>query len=162
MQIPVNFLQVSCKHHACLQSEQRDKAYAVMHVCYAAPSLAYSPLLRAALAVRAACGVAPPCRVRVRSTRTDSQRLAARRGGPKGAFRGTCARSVDVSCHAKSRVAVSSGRGQHAPRCPSTARCVADSHSCAVGRGEASQGGLAISVLVSLPSKLSPSTVAVL
>ena len=68
------------------------------------------------VAVSAVRGVIPPCRARVRSTRTDSQRLAARCGVPKGAFRGTYAPSVDVSCHAKSRVAVSSGRGQHAPR----------------------------------------------
>ena len=95
-------------------------------------------------AVSAACGVAPPCRARVASTRTDSQRLAARRCGPKGAFRGTCARSGDVPRHAKSRVAVSSERGGHAQLSPSSVRGRTDSHAGLISRGGSSQGGRAI------------------
>ena len=119
--------------HACNASSATRLMQSCM--CYAAPSLVQASACL--VAVRSARGVAPPCTARVWSTRTDSRRLAARRGGPKGAFRGTYARLADVSRHTKSRVAVSSTAGEHAPRCPSTARCVADSHSRTRVRGRA-------------------------
>ena len=99
------------------------------------------------VAVSAAYGVSPPCRARGEGTRTDSQRLATRRHVPKGAFRGTRAPSADVTCRAKSRVAVSSRCGAQPQRCPSAQRGGTDSHSGAVGLGEPSQDGDAIQLV---------------
>jgi len=73
-----------------VQSEQRDQPYAVSHACcvlagYAAPSLVQASACR--VAVSEACRVAPPCRARMWSSQTDSQRLTARReGGEKVLF----------------------------------------------------------------------------
>ena len=106
------------------------------------------------VAVSAAYGVSPPCRARGEGTRTDSQRLATRRHVPKGAFRGTRAPSADVTCRAKSRVAVSSRCGAQPQRYPSAQRGGADSHSGAVGLGEPSQGGDAIQLVSFLKSWL--------
>ena len=90
-----NFCKFACKFHgvshACLQREQRDKPYAVTRVCRAEPLL--QPCA-CRVAVRSARGIVLPCRARVWSAQTDSQRLAAGREGRKGAFRGTCARSA--------------------------------------------------------------------
>ena len=125
------------------------------HACNAssATSSMQSRVCACRVAVSAAWGVAPPCRARVASTRTDSQRLAARRCGPKGAFRGTCARSGDVPRHAKSRVAVSSERGGHAQLNPSSVRGRTDSHAGLISRGGSSQGGRAILLNSSITKK---------
>ena len=54
------------------------------------------------------------------------------------------ARLADVSCESKHRVAVSSGRGEHAQLNPSTVRGRSDSHAGLISRGGSSQGGRAI------------------
>ena len=69
-----------------------------------------------ASAVRAARGVGPPSRARVRSARTDGESLAAGREGQKGAFRATYAYSAGERRDTKSRVAISTSAGEHPPR----------------------------------------------
>ena len=129
--------------HACNASS----AIGLMQSRVCLPLEPLVPACARRAAVSAARGVIPPSPARVRSTRTDSHRLAPRRGVPKGAFRGTYAPSVDMSCHAKSRLSSGCqfGAREARPTLPSsTARCDADSHSGVCGRGEPSQGGLAI------------------
>ena len=65
-----------------------------------------------ASAVRAARGVGPLSRARVRSARTDGESLAAGREGRNGAFLRTCACFAGGPCQTKSRVAVSAIRGK--------------------------------------------------
>ena len=78
--------------HACLQREQRGEAYAVTRVC-ATPRREPRVASACLVAVRSARGVVPPCRARVWSVLTDSQRPTSGRKGQKGAFRATYARS---------------------------------------------------------------------
>ena len=86
----------------------------------------------------------PPCPARVRSTQTDSQCIVAGREWQKGAFRGTYARSADVSRQSKHRAAVSSGYGEQAQLNPSAVRGRTDSHAGLISRGGSSQGGRVI------------------
>ena len=69
-----------------------------------------------ASAVRAARGVGPPSRARVRSARTDGDSLAAGREGRNGAFLRTFAYFAGGPCQTKSRVAVSAMRGKRPTR----------------------------------------------
>ena len=70
-------------------------------------------LLRAAPAVSAARGVAPPPPVRAWSVLTDSQRPTSGRERPKGAFRATYAYSAGEHRDTKFRVAVRVTAGEH-------------------------------------------------
>ena len=68
------------------------------------------------VAVSAACRVVPPCRARVWSYQTDSQRPAAGRDWQKGTFCATYAYSAGESRVTKSRVAISTHAGTHPRR----------------------------------------------
>ena len=103
--------------------------------CARRSSVSCGPLRASAwrVAVSAARGVAPRCRARVGSSRTDSERRAARRDGAKGRFGPLVHVSRAGGCGTKSRVAISSGRGEQAARYPSAVCGGTDSRTGRVG-----------------------------
>ena len=105
---PVSFMQTHT--HACNPSSATSPMQS--RVC-ATPREPRTGPLRAASAVSAACRVVPPCRARVWSSQTDSQRLVTGCEGRKGAF-GPLMHIQRVSTsrlRASLRVSTSEGQG---------------------------------------------------
>ena len=111
MQIPVNFLRVLWSITRMLATRAARRG-----LCSLPCATRRAEPCARLVAISAARGLAPPCPERVWSPQTDSQRLAAAREGPKGAFRATYARFAGGRRGTESRVAVRAAAGEHPKR----------------------------------------------